>query len=128
MQYILNDSSNEIAVIAKKNFREGIAQGDFDGGSVLRYLGRATVKARCYERSAYGYLLQLEDPGNTRNGTCFGNMTTCLKKCILGLTDYCKKNSTILSGGTLTFASLFKVKKLKVVSVIFNNGVTKFGK
>jgi hypothetical protein len=54
-----------MAILLTK-FREGIAPGDFDGGSVLRYLGRATVKARCYERSAYGYLLQLEETGTNQ--------------------------------------------------------------
>jgi hypothetical protein len=72
---ILNDSSNGIAILLTK-FRGGIAPGDLDGGSVLRYLGRATVKARCYERSAHGYLLQLEEPGtNQEIDNCFGNMT-----------------------------------------------------
>jgi hypothetical protein len=59
---ILNDSSNGIAILLTK-FRERTVPGDFDGSSVLRYLGRATVQTRCYERSANGYLLQLEEPG-----------------------------------------------------------------
>ncbi len=65
MQDILNDLSTGIVILLTK-FREGIAPGGLDGGSVLRYLGRATVTARCYERSAFGYLLQLDDPGKNQ--------------------------------------------------------------
>jgi len=41
-----------------------IATGGADGESVLCYLGRASVESRCFERSAYGYLLHLEELGS----------------------------------------------------------------